>query len=133
MGMEARVYIGWETPLSPVGGPQDPLPPHTPGQGPFCKFKKKYIKVLSPLGRATGVYFRNFFETDIYFCNFDFFLNMKKKKPPSRRGVAVQKKWRRRRDRERGTGEENRSLLPVREFSDALAIIEFHVVFGIPR
>ena len=89
--MEARAYIGWETPCRPLGGRgrQDPLPPHTPGQGPLCKFKKNYIKVLSPvawatgvlspLERATGGYFRNFSKRT-YIFKFFIFLNIKKKK-----------------------------------------------------
>ena len=52
-----RVTRGWG-PQSPEGGRHAPLPPRAPGQGPLYKLEEKnYIKVLSPLGRATGVYF----------------------------------------------------------------------------
>ena len=80
---------GATCPYHSLGGRQDPLPPHTPGQGPLCKFKKNYIKVLSPvawatgplspLGWATGGHFRNFSKRTYIFEIF-IFLNIKKKK-----------------------------------------------------
>ena len=86
--MEARAYIGWETPCRPGGG-TGPLPPHNPSQGPLCKFKKNYIKVLSLvawptgpltlLGWATGGIFENF-QNRYIFLKFLFFLNIKRKK-----------------------------------------------------
>jgi len=78
--MEVRTYIGWETP--------GPLPPHTPGQGALCKFKKKYIKVLSlclgdrtPVahGAMTRGYFRNFSKRTYIFEIFIFFKYKKEK------------------------------------------------------
>ena len=63
-------------PLSPMGGATGPLPPHTPGQGPLCKFKKNTLRSCRPLlgrqdpcrpwaGRPGAV--SKFFKTDIYF------------------------------------------------------------------
>ena len=88
--MEARAYIGWvgwETPVARGGGATGPLPPHTPGQGPLYKFKKNYINILSPLGRATGGHFRKFSKRTYIFKIF-IFLNIKKKKTPDLRPKA---------------------------------------------
>ena len=75
-GMEARAYIGWETPYRPwgatgpcrsLGGDRTPSLHTPPARDLFANSKKNYIKVLSPvawatgplspLGRATGGYF----------------------------------------------------------------------------
>ena len=79
-GMAARAYIGREDPVAPGVGDR-PLSPlgwatgPSPGQGPLCKFQKKYIRVLSPVAwatgplsppRAAGVVLK-YFKTDIYF------------------------------------------------------------------
>ena len=96
-GMEARAYIGWETPCRPWGavargGRQDPvarwggatgpLPPHTPGQGSLCKFKKNTLRSCRPLlgrqdpcrpwGRRPGAIFE-IFKNGHIFLNFLFF------------------------------------------------------------
>ena len=65
-GMEARAYIGWETPVARGGGRQAPVAhwrgdmPPPPARDLFANSKKKYIMVLSPVAwAATGKYFRN--------------------------------------------------------------------------
>ena len=90
--MEARAYIGWETPVARGGRGATGPPP--PARDLFANSKINYIEVmspvawatgpLSPLGRATGGQFRNFSKQTYIF---EFFLNIKKKKTPAQ-GVS---------------------------------------------
>ena len=85
--LEARAYIGWETPLSPLGGGGRQAP--CPRPGTSLQIQKKYIKVmlpvawatgvLSPLGRATGGYFRKFSKRTYIIEIFIFFKYKKEK------------------------------------------------------
>ena len=89
--MGSRAYIGGQSrspkgrgglwpPCRPSGDDRPPLPPRAPGQGPLCKLEEKnYIKVLSPLGRATRVYFRNFSKRTYIFEILNFFKYKKEK------------------------------------------------------
>ena len=96
--MEARAYIGWETPCLPWGGcgpggwgATGPPPSTHPRLGTSLQIQKNYIKVLSPvawatgplspLGRATGGHFRNFSKRTYIFEIFIFF-NIKRKRRP---------------------------------------------------
>ena len=83
--MEARAYIGWETPCHPCGGGDRPPSLHTPRPGTSLQIQKEnYIKVLSPvawatgplspLGRATGRHFRNFSKQTYIFEIFIFLI-----------------------------------------------------------
>ena len=110
--MEARTYIGWETPCRPWGGdrplslgggPTRPPPSTHPRPGTSLQIQKKnYIKILllvagaagllSPLGRATGGYFRNF-SKQTYIFEIFIFLNIKKKKTRRRVSIGPAQTW----------------------------------------
>ena len=87
--MAARAYIGREAPCRPWGGGQAPVARWGGRQAPFfflqelrCKFEEKKLH-FGPVALWEGDrgIFLKYFKTDIYFWNFNFFLNIKKKKP----------------------------------------------------
>jgi hypothetical protein len=86
----------WVGPQSPEGGPSPVWwggrqAPTRPRPGTSLQIRKKnYIKVLLPLGRATGVYFRNFSKWTYIFEILIFFKYKKEKtaeRPIARRRV----------------------------------------------
>jgi hypothetical protein len=78
MGMEARAYIEWETPVA-RGGDSPPSLHTPPARDLFANSKKNYIKVLSPWGGRREAIFK-IFQNGHIFLKFLFFLNIKKKK-----------------------------------------------------
>ena len=95
-GMEARAYIGWETPcrpwggLSPIGGGDRTPSLHTPpARDLFANSKKITLRSCRPLlgrqdpcrpwGGRPGAIFE-IFQNGHIFLKFLFFLNIKKKK-----------------------------------------------------
>ena len=106
-GMEARSYIGWETPCRPLGGGGDRTPSlHTPpARDLFANSKKNYIKVLSsvawatgpcrPWGGRPGAIFK-IFQNGHIFLKFLFFKYKKEKdacKPIGGQGPAEGTRW----------------------------------------
>ena len=90
--MAARAYIGGRDPVAPGVGDR-PLSPVGGGrQAPFfsgtsLRIWRKKITLLAcrPMGGDRGVFLK-YCKTDIYFWNFYFFLNIKKKKALAERG-----------------------------------------------